>query len=79
MVSFASDPELQKKTLPSSNGETSIILSDNSRVSSGSLPNKEWYPANLAYCFWATSIKPGWSKPAQAFHKPELASKYFLL
>jgi hypothetical protein len=41
MVSLASDPELQKKTLPSSNGETSIILSDNSKVSSGSLPNKE--------------------------------------
>ena len=28
MVSFASDPELQKKTLPSSNGETSQIFED---------------------------------------------------
>ena len=36
-----SDPELQKKTLPSSKGDTSIILSASSRVSSGSLPNKE--------------------------------------
>ena len=78
MVSLASDPELQKNTLPCLNGETSINLSDNLSVSSDKRPNNEWYPGNFSYCFFATSINPGWSKPAQTFHRPELASKYLL-
>ena len=42
MVSFASDPELQKNTRPWSKGDTSIIFSDSCNVSSDNLPNKEW-------------------------------------
>ena len=75
-MSFASDPELQKNTLPWLNGDTSINFSESSSVSSDKRPNNEWYPANFSYCFFATSINPGWSKPAHAFHKPEFASKY---
>jgi hypothetical protein len=73
-VSFASDPELAKNTLPAGNGEISFSFSASAIAGSWLRPPKMCANAILRICSAATSASSSTPQPSAVHHNPAIAS-----